>query len=286
MESILRFLLLVVFSQISSLAFACEPEENCTSVNQWQLGVAFGVGVRTNPLVDGENIPLVILPDIAWYGESAYFDNGELGYQWIQDPQQAFSTFVHLDTERAFFSFWHPSNVFMPLRVEGNQDSGANVAELPDSPALSINAVASRDWAVNAGIRWHYYNQSGEWTLSAEQDISGVHQGGKLSLSYQHHMQWQDWKMSLKPALIWKSAQLINYYYGIDARDSVDEQFYYRATAGWQPSLTMSLQKPINEKWQWFFRASYQYLHPGMRHSPLVKQNNIQSAFFGLAYRF
>lgn len=286
MERILRLLLLIVFTLISNLVFACELKENCTPVNQWQLGVAVGLGVRTNPLVDGDNIPLIILPDIAWYGESAYFDNGELGYQWIQQPNQALATFIHLDSERAFFSFWHPANVLFPLSAESIQDPDVTVSELPNTPELSKNAVAARDWAINAGVRWHYYSQNSEWTVSAEHDVSGVHQGGKLKLSYQHHMQWQNWSISLTPALVWKSTQLINYYYGIDTADNVDKQYYYQGKAGWQPSLSVTMQKPINDKWQWLLRASYQHLPAGMSNSPLVKQHNIHTAFFGLAYRF
>jgi MipA family protein len=33
--------------------------------SSWQLGLAFGVGVKASPLVDRDDIPLVILPDIA-----------------------------------------------------------------------------------------------------------------------------------------------------------------------------------------------------------------------------
>ena len=100
---------------ISGQANACEQQLECLFPNSWQLSVAVGVGVRTNPLVDGDNVPLLILPDIAWYGEAAYFDNGELGYQWYEEDTHAFETFVHLDAERSFFSFWDPANIFLPL---------------------------------------------------------------------------------------------------------------------------------------------------------------------------
>lgn len=280
---------MLVFVSLSllacSLAQACEQRQDCVPENSWQLGVAIGVGVRSNPLVDGDNIPLILLPDIAWYGETAYFDNGELGYQWYNNNKQAFTSFIHLDSERAFFSFWHPANTLSPLESLGGEVPVAGSDE-PPRTELSKNDVASRDWAINAGIRWHYRLKNTEWKLTIEKDVSGVHQGEKLQISYQHHWQWRDWQISLTPALVWKSKKLIDYYYGIDARDKVDSQFFYPGSAGWQSRLSLTMQKPLNDKWLWLLRASHQRLHSGMSDSPLVRENNIQSVFFGLAYRF
>jgi outer membrane protein len=297
----LRYLFASIFLFHSYAAYSCEPPQDCLLANSWQLSVAVGLGVRSNPLVDGDNIPLVILPDIAWYGEAAYFDNGELGYQWYDKQNQAFTTFMHIDSERAFFSFSHAANIFSSLTaVDSNSletdfsslnavDSNSpetDVPEQPDIPELSKDKVASRDWAVNAGIRWHYRRQNAEWKVSIEREISGVHQGAKFQLSYRHHWLWQDWQISLTPAVVWKSDKLIDYYYGIDARDNVDSQFFYQGTAGWQPRISLSLQKPLNDRWLWLLRASYQRLHSGMSDSPLVREENIQSVFFGLAYGF
>ena len=273
----------------SYAAYSCELPQDCLLPNSWQIGIAVGLGVRSNPLVNGDDVPLLLLPDIAWYGDAAYFDNGELGYQWIDSKTQALETFIHLDEERSFFSFWSPSNIFLPVNSvsTGTPDAGPDAGPAPQPPTeISVDDVASRKWALNAGFRWHYKQKASEWQLSLEKDISGVHEGEKLHLSYQHSWQWQEWRMALKTTAIWKSEKLTNYYYGISARDNVSAQFFYHAEAGWQPKLSLHLQRPLNSSWSWLLNASYQKLHTGMTNSPLVREKDIQSVFSGLAYRF
>lgn len=279
------FTLLLIFMGVS--VFACEPTEDCIEEGNWQIGIAIGLGVRTNPLVDGDNIPLVVLPDIAWYGESAYFDNGELGYQWINDDNLAVETFIALDRERAFFSFWHPDNVLVP--------SFGFTSDLPESTGLdnsvpgsriSIDEVANRKWAVNGGVRAHYHTSNGEFTLSWQGDVSQVHEGHKVNLAYRHNFQWQDWQFSVSPRLSWKSENLLSYYYGISARDYVESNQFYVAKAGFQPGISFSGRGKINQHWQWLIRLDYQKLNSGMRNSPLVEQNNVSAIFVGAGYRF
>ena len=36
---------------------------------QWHLSINTGAGVITNPLHGGDNLPLLVLPEIAFYGE-------------------------------------------------------------------------------------------------------------------------------------------------------------------------------------------------------------------------
>ncbi|MGS2721679.1 MipA/OmpV family protein [Paraglaciecola aestuariivivens] len=247
--------------------------------------MAFGLGVKTNPLVDGDNIPLVALLDLAWYGDKAYFDNGELGYQWYSQTNFAFESFLRLDEERAFFSFVHPANLL--FNSDNLFPSGAdNQLPTPPQARLSINQINKRDWAINAGLRGHYYTINGEWALSVEQDISQVHQGNKLSLSYQHHWQFQQTQITLQLGSHWKSRQLIDYYYGVSKQDTDLRQFHFNGQAGWQHFIGLNLLKPINEKWSWIAQMQHRVLPDSLTASPLIKENSINKLFVGVAYRF
>jgi outer membrane protein len=271
---------------ISGQANACEQQLECLFPNSWQLSVAVGVGVRTNPLVDGDNVPLLILPDIAWYGEAAYFDNGELGYQWYEEDTHAFETFVHLDAERSFFSFWDPANIFLPLDTSFVSSPDFDNPEQAAPLEVSKNDIASRKWAINGGVRWHIYQKNSEWLLSLETDVTSVHNGSKLNLSYQQRWQLGNWRVAMTPSLIWKSDKLVDYYYGVSSRDKVDSTLYYRANGGWQTKLAFTAQTQLTEHWMWLFMGSYQTLHSGMTDSPLIQEKDIKSIFIGLAYRF
>jgi outer membrane protein len=267
---------------------ACETGEDCIDESSWQIGVAVGLGVRTNPLVDGDAIPLVILPDVAWYGESAYFDNGELGFQWLAQDKFSFETFISLERERAFFSFWQPANIFIssPAFTTDSPGIPSEDNQSPATPPISVDQVANRQWSINAGIRAHYRLQSSEWLVSALSDVSNVHNGSQFSVSYINTWQRQNWKITVIPKLTWKSSALIDYFYGISERDKVNEAYFYEGTSGWQPSIAVVATKKINPQWQWILRAKLQKLHTGMSDSPLVEDNSIRSVFAGVGYQF
>ena len=278
---------------VSGTILACSENGICVEKSNWQLGLAFGVGVKTNPLVDGDDIPLVILPDVAWYAEKAYFDNGELGYQWLSQPTYAFETFIQLDRESALFSFLHPSNILISTGSVVSDTS--NVSALPDSSdiktqnnqlSLSIDDIASRKWAINGGIRGHYFLSNGEWQLTLQQDISNVHQGQQVGLEYSHRWLWHDFQLGFRIGTDWKSADLIDYYYGVSQRDTDLSGFYFKGKPGWQAYMSINAQKPINENWSWLAHIGYRKLPDSLTSSPLIEQSSIHKVFLGVAYRF
>ena len=280
---------------VSCTVLACSEEETCVDKSSWHLGIALGVGVRTNPLIDGDDIPLVILPDIAWYADKAYFDNGELGYQWLNQPKVAFETFLQVDRERAFFSFFHPANILIPTE-SAISDSPATPNSTIDLDLdldihnnqrnLSIDQIASRKWAVNAGIRGHYFLSSGEWQIMIQQDVSNVHKGQQVRLEYSHSWLLHDFRLGVRVGADWKSAHLIDYYYGVSQRDTDLSEFYFDGKSGWQNYLSLNAQKPININWSWLANIGYRRLPKSLISSPLIEQNNIRNIFLGVAYRF
>ena len=293
-----RYLVAIAILVLSSSAFAqdatdCNDQPDCIAVDSWHLGVALGVGVKVNPLQDGDNIPYIILPDVAYYGENWYWDNAEAGFQFIQDNRISAEVFASINSERALFSFWHSDNIFAGL----GDSILAPPGDFPfppfddgqfkgDGDPISVDEVASRKWAADVGIRWHYYQDQGEWTLGLAADASDVHGGYQFNLSYKTAFMWGKWQIAPAISLNWKSSNLIDYYYGIDDRDSTDERLHFRGGSGWQPVVSIMATKPITKNWSWLFIARYRHLHKGMSDSPLVRKNSIPTAFAGVSYRF
>ena len=51
-----------------------ESSGDCVAVGKWNFSLALGAGVRTNPLLDGENIPLLVIPEFSYYGRRFFID--------------------------------------------------------------------------------------------------------------------------------------------------------------------------------------------------------------------
>ena len=268
-------LLLMPFSGI-----ACQDSKQCIEQDQWSIGLAVGLGAKTNPLVDGDAIPQVLLLDIAWYGESSYFDNGELGIRWLEDKSFGSESYLTLDRERAFFYFWDPANILVNISAPTSE---IDPVTAPDTD-VSVNDVERRKWAILAGTRLNYYKGSQKWTLSLETDITGVHSGQRVGLSYQKTWLGDNWRVQITPSVIWKSEALIDYYYGLDEADSAG--VLYKGKGGLQPSISLFYAYEITPKWQFLFSSSYQSLNTGMTNSPLVKDKYVSSLFIGAGYRF
>ncbi len=284
-----RLLLLLMVMTFTHSAQACDSGENCIEENAWQFGVAVGIGGRSNPLVDGDNVPLVLLPDIAWYGEHAYFDNGELGYQWQLSRQTSAELFIAPNFEKAFFTFWHPSNLLIPVSQSlSSPDSGVDAGggETNDDRFISVDDVASRDWSADIGTRLTWREDKQSVSLVLTNDALSVHNGHQATLSFQRHWQIEDWRLRASASLAYKSANLIDYYYGIDGDDTNDPTTWYQAGSSWQPSLGLQFSVPLNDDWTWLGRFQYTFLDSAMTDSPLVSQDHYITAFIGLGYRF
>lgn len=269
----------------------CIDESVCVDQGQWQIGVALGAGVRTNPLVDGKNIPLVVQLDLAWYGENAYFDNGELGYTWLSKERFDIDTYLSLDRERTSFSALDPANFFVPdstpiepgvpVDPDIGGDGGAN-----NDLVVSSRDIAGRKWAILFGNQIRYFGERFRISLSLETDISGAHKGQRVKLEYQRFWSGQNWRFSLMPSLNYQSDKVTDYYYGLSERDQVTPDQLYKASGGIQPQLSIQFTYQLSARWHFISNASYLKLHSGLRNSPIVNDNNITNIFIGAGYRF
>lgn len=278
----------------TSLSVTANDAQTMVDVDAWQVKLAVGVGARTNPLVGGDNLPLVALPDIAYYGEAFYFDNGDLGYTLVEAPNWTLSAITRFNTERAYFSFSHPANIFVGSEtVDGSSGHDANIPgpfpTVPDKTrtVIDLDDLASRKYAVDAGVEFNYYFESGSLLkFNVFHDVSGVYQGTNAALEYAQAFSFEKWQLSLSAGLSFKSQSLVDYYYGIDERDEVPQSLYYEADATIEPYVRISTVYPINDDWSALGLVKVKSLGSGMTDSPVVDEKLATTVFVGASYAF
>ncbi|WP_286271606.1 MipA/OmpV family protein [Thalassotalea hakodatensis] len=274
--------LLCCFLTYTAIA-GCHPEsDSCAPVSQWQFSIAVGGGVHTNPLNGGDNIPLVLVPSVSYYSEKLFFDNGLLGYSLVENERWVFSAITQLNQEKAYFTRWHPKNIFVVSM--NNAFHGAS------KEAIDINQVEDRDWALDAGgqLNWFIDQHTGVMAKLLW-DVSNVYQGytGELSVNHRVTLPFiEHSQLSFGLGAQVNSRKLVNYYYGVEQQDSLFTQVTFQGKTSINPVFHVKFTKAISTQWRLSFYWKRKLLDANTANSPLINTSQIDTVFLGMEYAF
>ncbi|WP_333609203.1 MipA/OmpV family protein [Arsukibacterium sp.] len=279
---ILLFLLWLTPTQLA--AAECD-EVGCVAEQTFYMSWALGYGQRSNPLHGGNTLPLALLPEIYYYGERWFFDNGRIGSAlYIRDNWQL-SINGQFNHEKGYFKNWFGGNVFQldnaPLLLPDLTTSAEVIGPLP----LSINEVNKRPTAFDIGLQLDWFNKRWQWQWAIWQDASGKHHGQYVTVGVARlwHTPVGAWQLGSR--VHWKSANLIDTYYGISA-DEAGNGLPYQGQSSVQPELRLNWTLPLSDKLSVIAFGRYLHLDDAMTDSPLVKSDYIVTWFAGISYRF
>jgi outer membrane protein len=244
-----------------------------TGESRWRLGAAVGYGLRSNPLVQSDDIPIVVDLDIAWFGDHVFFDNGDLGVTFADNERLTASLVARVNSDRVFFGrtdsrFFTVDAIGMPL---------AQPVEFkpPD-----------RDYAIELGIEMLSDGPWGALQFTAFHDVSGTHGGYELYADYSYG--WRNRRLYIEPSLGagYKSADLNNYYWGVTEDEAGVVVLPYQAGSGvnWHARLMVGYQ--LTRHWALSLVAEYERLNGEAAASPIVEEDNVLGWFAGVSFRF
>lgn len=272
---------------ISTYSFAqCEAESAlCAPVGQWKLSVGVGAGVYTNPLYDSKNIPLIVVPSISYYGERVFFQNNTLGYTFIESEQLTLSLISKANVEKAFFTRWHPKNIFIPNLsndfVESVPSFGASIKISPDK-------VKKRKWALDAGIQLNWLvSDSMNAELQIMHDVNSVYNGLNANLEVSKTLSvTTESFLELTLGLQWNSANLVDYYYGINESETIYNSNLFDGKSSINPYLSIGYAYKLTPDWTFKSYFKRKRLDDNTYLSPLVEDRYIDLMFVGFFYEF
>ncbi len=284
MRSVVWLFALSLFCSGSALACA-EDQNDCTASGQFQLSVALGAGQRSNPLYDGDSFPMLILPDFSYYADSWFIDNGTIGYSLMQNEQFAVSLVTRLNSEKGYFQRWFAGNVITMNSTSSLLPPEVETGAEKFMRAVSIEHVKKRPTALDAGVQFNWFGEQWQSRLNLWQDANSKYDGQNASLSWSRFWPVAGGQFDLSTTLYWKSARLIDTYYGVGE----DELYYlerYKGRESWQPEIRLGWQKALDARWSVLTFYRYLHLDDAMTDSPLVKDDSVQTWFVGVSYRF
>ena len=262
----------------------CAQDENCVTEQKLYLNLALGYGQRSNPLYDGDELPLILMPDVYYYGDHWFFDNGKLGSNWSLSEQWQLSVVGQFNQEKGYFQKWFGGNAFQFRQSFANSGVIGDDEEKVGPVLASVRETRKRPTAFDLGLQLDWFGEQWHVQSIVWQDASNTYQGqhATIGAGRSWHTLTGTWQFGAR--LHWKSAKLIDTYYGIDN----NEPFYlnrYQGGPSWQPELRLSWQYPLSERVAVLALLRYLHLDDAMTDSPLVRTDHVKTWFFGISYR-
>jgi outer membrane protein len=239
--------------------------EDCVAVGHWNFSVSLGAGVRTNPLAGRNDIPLFVIPHISYYGKRLFIDNLDVGFALLERPTYSLNLFASPGYDRVFFSLHDPQNIFGSL-----SGTGTNSAPPP--------AQRSIDFTYLAGLEWIGKYRALDVQLDLLHEITGHNDGTEIRAALGLPL-WQSTNtISANVGFTWKSAAIVNYYYGAPG--------IYHTGSAFNPFLKLAFERPLSAHWKLKAFAHEERLAGSIASSPIVAQRYVTTVFAGAAYTF
>lgn len=282
----MKYVILILFVLQAHLAYAEHPENdnasyrcdvNCVAPNSWALGLGLGYGKLVNPLYDGKDKNLAVLPSFYFYGDAFYIENSTLGYVLHESDLVTFKLEGMFNTDGLYFndSLLDPffiSAVLGPGNFEGGEHVSANEVE--------------RDYSYMGGAAIDYFfNDFVSVSSGIYYDLTKVHHGYQFNISTHYTYAANNWQFNASIGANYSSQNLNNYYYGLREEDLtsyadfvLDDNLnvFLSLTYDYRISTNLSLIARFHQTW----------FGSGMTVSPLVEKHQSAMFFIGISTKF
>src|SRR5260370_3876037 len=152
----------------------------CVAVGKWNFSVALGAGLRSNPLVTGKNIPLVVIPQFSYYGNRFFINDLDLGFTLVENTTNTFSLVGSPGYDRVFFYRSDLQNIFIGL--PGNPGLAGFVNRpVPRSTQNAVQFPARpRRITYLVGPEWTFKMSGVSGQLSVLHDVTDQNNGTEI----------------------------------------------------------------------------------------------------------
>lgn len=292
-----------------------QNDPHCVATGTWEAKVALGAGARTNPIAGADNVPLVLIPQLTYYGKRFFFDTMDLGYTLVDEPRWMMNLLVTPSDDGLYFFDDDWGRFFLdgglssvginfspaPEKTDdlnespavGDPDDGPQqMPQEQESPAPSASkrapapALRDRNIAALGGLEASGDMGRFQWQLQALSDVSGVHDGKEVRFAVSTGTEQHAHQLGVSLGFSWKSAEVMEYYYGVTQGESSQGRPVYRPGSGTSPFVRLSWSRPISAHWRWLGSLQFEQLSDAVRHSPLTDRNNVMQVFLGGVYHF
>jgi MipA family protein len=265
----------------------CQGASNdCVAVGGWNLSLSLGAGVRTNPVLHENDIPLVVIPTFSYYGKRFFIDNLDGGVTLLESAHSTLSLIASPGYDRVFFYHSDPQNIFVTdlsnsLRVPGASTTFLNHTN-PDGSVVQVPAVKypprSRQVTYLAGPEWTFKSGAISGQLDVLHEITGHNHGDEVRGALGVPLGHLGGSWTTNVGFTWKSSEIVNYYYGVPG--------LYAGGAALDPFVKLAYSRPLKEKWKLTGFVETERLDHAIADSPIVNARYVTTTFVGVMYTY
>ncbi len=298
-------------------AYACdEGDDDCVQVGSWNLSLGLGYGQRSNPVVDGDDIPIVLLPALSYYGKRVFFETDTLGYTFVDDEKHMINLIATVSYDQMFFRDWSLGNFSLNSGGAGGPVSegfvvadgvtgpltpgeGSDSEPMPpqtggdspmdgrrDSDDPRTIEPDHRKVAVLAGVEYLFFYEDISFNLQALKDVRGVHNGHEVRAALSYRLPRERHAVNFTFGGEWRDSSTLDYFYGVDLNEASDNADVFVVDAGISPFIKIDWRYQINKKWRLQATANQRWLSTSVSDSPLIDEDSITTLFLGVVYDF
>jgi outer membrane protein len=247
------------------------PSTDCVEVGQFDMSVSLGVGSRSNPVMGESDIPLVVIPQISYYGKRFFLENLDLGVTLYEGRSNTFNLIASPGYDRVFFYRNDLQNFF----VSGA--TGAVSLAAPTDKEMDLAQefeVRRRRTTYLAGPEWlfQYGNIVGQ--VDALYEVTGRNDGYEVRAAVAAPIIQTEHSLVISGGVTWKSAEIVHYYYGVDG--------LYEPGSALSPFLKLGYTRALSDRWSINAFVHYERLGSAIADSPIVSDKGVATAFAGV----
>ena len=261
------FAIMMALAQAETLGTLSGPVERTESVlkapddadpwlgGDFQLGVVGGVA--TNIYRDDDGTDGFVLPYIAYDAARLHIGLDELRVTAWENDRFSVSAIGSVR--------------FKPF----DADDGPYLAGMKD-----------RDTAFEAGLALAAQVGPGEIQLSSLFDVSGVHHGQQVDVSYHQTSAIRSVNLEWGGGVTWQSRDLADYMVGVRRNEVRANRAFYEPDDAFIPYLDLVASYPLSESVTLLGQTGVQYLPDAYTDSPIVDKDYVFSLGVGMIYAF
>jgi len=248
-------------------ADSCDARsKDCVALGHWNLDVSLGAGVRTDPVVHEADIPLVVIPHFSYYGKRVFIEDLDFGVTVMESVASMLSLIASPGYDRVFFYRNDLQNIFV---------SGISTLESPQSERFPARP---RHWTYLAGPEWTFKTHGITGQLDLLHEITAQNHGNEVRSALGIPLIESTGSLSANVGLTWKSAAIVNYYYGAPG--------VYEGGWALNSFVKLGYSRPLSSKWRLTAFVHYERLGNAIADSPIVNAHYVVTVFAGANYAF